>query len=272
MKKRYLLFIALIYLFFGFTFQKDKSKEDFAPPGTVKVDSNLFYDVSEISNFEWLEYLLWLKDQYGADDEMYKWNLPDTSVWNKPLSYNDPYRIYYFRHPAYRNYPVVGISYEQVIGYCKWRTDRVRELLEKVKSEHPKTYIPKKFVYRLPTKEEWEIQVKIGYSDKIKKQLEHKYKGKKRYNMKERSGDSMGVAGSLNDNADVTAPVFSYWPNKNGIYNLIGNVAEMTSEEGIAVGGSWMHLYDEDDLEKDYTYDTPAAWLGFRCVCEIIEE
>ena len=36
----------------------------------------------------------------------------------------------------------------------------------------------------------------------------------------------MGVAGSLNDNADVTAPVFSYWPNDYGLYNMAGNVSE----------------------------------------------
>ena len=36
----------------------------------------------------------------------------------------------------------------------------------------------------------------------------------------------MGTAGFLNDNADVTAPVFSYWPNDYGLYNMAGNVSE----------------------------------------------
>ena len=36
----------------------------------------------------------------------------------------------------------------------------------------------------------------------------------------------MGVAGYLNDNADVTAPVYSYWPNDYGLYNMAGNVSE----------------------------------------------
>ena len=39
-------------------------------------------------------------------------------------------------------------------------------------------------------------------------------------------GDYMGVSGHLNDNADITAPVFSYWPNDYGLYNMAGNVSE----------------------------------------------
>jgi sulfatase modifying factor 1 len=36
----------------------------------------------------------------------------------------------------------------------------------------------------------------------------------------------MGVAGKLNDNADITAPVKSYIPNDFGLYNMAGNVSE----------------------------------------------
>lgn len=36
----------------------------------------------------------------------------------------------------------------------------------------------------------------------------------------------MGVAGSLNDGADIPAPVGSYWPNDYGLYNMGGNVSE----------------------------------------------
>ena len=41
-------------------------------------------------------------------------------------------------------------------------------------------------------------------------------------NFKRGRGDNMGVAGSLNDDADITAPVRSYWPNDYGLYNIFG--------------------------------------------------
>ena len=43
-------------------------------------------------------------------------------------------------------------------------------------------------------------------------------------------GDYMGVAGHLNDNADITAPIYSYWPNDYGLYNMAGNVSEWVSD------------------------------------------
>ena len=39
-------------------------------------------------------------------------------------------------------------------------------------------------------------------------------------------GDLMGMAGALNDNADITAPVMSYEPNDFGLYCMAGNVNE----------------------------------------------
>src|SRR5690606_40992696 len=53
--------------------------------------------------------------------------LPDTLVWRSKLAYNEPYVQHYLRHPAYQNYPVVGVNWLQANDYCIWRTDRVNE-------------------------------------------------------------------------------------------------------------------------------------------------
>ena len=45
-------------------------------------------------------------------------------------------------------------------------------------------------------------------------------------NFKRGRGDNMGIAGNLNDEADITAAVRSYWPNDYGIYDMAGNVSE----------------------------------------------
>jgi hypothetical protein len=66
---------------------------------------------------------------------------------------------------------------------------------------------------------------------------------------------------------DVTAPVNSYNKSLFGLYNMLGNVAEMVQEKGI--GGSWRNNLEECRVGKNQEYTKPTAWLGFRCVCVI---
>ena len=257
------LFFILVIISTSFIF----SKKTFTPPGTVKISDKLFFDETEITNFNWGEYLYWKKIHFGDSSREYKASLPDTLVWLDSSAYNKPYVEYYFSHPAYRNYPVVGISYEQAVDFCKWRTDRVLELHA---HQHKKDYIPNKFQYRLPTKAEWETVAKAGYDEKTFKIFESKkYKGMARANL---TRPYVKNTAPQSDNADVTAPVYSYWANSYGLWQIIGNVSEMISEKGIAKGGSWHDKENEVSVEKDYSYNKPKSWLGFRCVCEILEE
>jgi formylglycine-generating enzyme len=98
-------------------------------PRTVTV-SSFYMDQTEVRNLDYLEYLHWLNRVYAVDEvfyEIYKKALPDTLVWRDPLAYNDPYVEYYLRHPAFRDYPVVGVNWLQSTDFCSWRTDRVNE-------------------------------------------------------------------------------------------------------------------------------------------------
>lgn len=92
--------------------------------------SSFYMDQTEVSNLDYMEYIYWLNRVYGSDyPEMVKKAVPDTSVWRSSLSYNEPMVEIYFRHPAYRDYPVVGVTWLQASDYALWRSDRVNEKL-----------------------------------------------------------------------------------------------------------------------------------------------
>ncbi|QKJ28633.1 SUMF1/EgtB/PvdO family nonheme iron enzyme [Mucilaginibacter mali] len=89
--------------------------------------STFYMDETEVSNNDWREYLYWLQTNFPDDRELYYNAIPDTLVWRRPLSYNEPYVDNYLRGAAFQDYPVVGVSWDQVQDYCDWRTQRMNE-------------------------------------------------------------------------------------------------------------------------------------------------
>jgi len=241
-------------------------------PGVLPLKGDyLFVDETEVSNIQWKEFLYWLKKH---DTFQYNLMLPDTNVWRSQFANHEPFVKYYFQHPAYTNYPVVGITYNQALAYCKWRGDRVLEYLKLKNSPI------KKLIYRLPTEEEWKQAawgtLPVGSMWPWEGESVRWTRGKKRNIglIKLNFNTNIMAHGAIvYDAGFITTPVFSYWENTIGLYNMCGNVAEWT-EEHKAMGGSW----------NDYGYNcqitTPKpvlhdsirlATLGFRCVMEIVE-
>lgn len=263
----------------------------------------------EVSNFQYLEFVNDIKK--NESDSMYKMVLPDTLVWKTKLSYNEPYSEYYFRHPAYGAYPVVGVNHHQCEMYCEWLT-------KKYNSKEKRKY--KKAKFRLPSKKEWYAATQVDLRDKKGKikniSLENQYKiypwegpwirnsrgdmlanfirmsestmVRKEDTIIDKDGEikvkrtyyaalnlEQGITFFENDYFDVTTPVKSYWPNEAGVYCLAGNVEEFVAEYGFTKGGSWRDpgYYLRNEVVEIYnSTNETSAERGFRFVMDVVEE
>ncbi len=119
----------------GGTFTKGRVQDDPMhdwnnSPNQQHVQS-FYMDENEVTNLMYLEYLDWLKRIFPPSEANYKniyqGAVPDTLVWRSQLGFNEEMVENYLRHPAYAQYPVVGVSWIQATEFANWRTDRVNE-------------------------------------------------------------------------------------------------------------------------------------------------
>ena len=213
---------------------------------------------------------------------------PDTTCWvnDFPNADNEMYMRYYFSNPAYNDYPVVGVTWEQANAYCAWRTEYLLKGLGPAAR-----YVQR---YRLPTEAEWE------YAARGKDQNEFPWD-----NEAVASGKGCFYANFKPDNGNytkdgnlITSRVGIYSANSNGLYDMAGNVAEWTStiytEAGVEAmndinpqlkynaaqedpyrlkrksvrGGSWKdpESYIRSAWRSAEYQNQPRSYIGFRCV------
>ena len=112
---------------------QDDVMHDWNNSPTQQHVQSFYMDETEVTNLMYLEYLDYLKRVYPPSEARYRniyiGALPDTLVWRNRLGNMETMTDNYLRHPAYANYPVVGVSWIQAVEFSKWRTDRVNELM-----------------------------------------------------------------------------------------------------------------------------------------------
>ncbi len=213
---------------------------------------------------------------------------PDTTCWvnDFPNADNEMYLRYYFSNPAYNDYPVVGVTWEQANAYCAWRTEYLLKGLGPAAR-----YVQR---YRLPTEAEWEYAARGKDQNEFPWDNEDVASGKGCYyaNFKPDNGNY------TKDGNLITSRVGIYSANSNGLYDMAGNVAEWTStvytEAGVEAmndinptlkynaaqedpyrlkrksvrGGSWKdpESYIRSAWRTAEYQNQPRSYIGFRCV------
>jgi formylglycine-generating enzyme required for sulfatase activity len=231
--------------------------------------TNIYANKFEVSNSEYLQFLSWIKKNKGETE--YANYLPDTLVWRSPLGYMEKYVNYYLRHPAFRNYPVVGITYEQANAYCKWLTETQNSILNDEQIQ--------KIVFRLPSEDEWELAASGGFSEgvifpwgtKSVRIGKGKYTGAHQANYSENYSENIFSAGLINDGGNITTSKKTYLQNGYGFYQIAGNVAEMVTEKSICKGGAWCKPSYKMVISDRDTMDEAENWVGFRVFAEVEE-
>lgn len=215
---------------------------------------------------------------------------PDTLVWVHDFTYsfNEPLTETYFWHPAYDDYPVVGITWGQTKAFNAWRT----QILNEWKQFNGESFVQR---FRMPSEAEWEFAARGGLElspfpwggPYVRNIL-----GCPLANFKPMRGDYVEDAGCH------TVPIESYSANDYGLFQMAGNVSEWTNtaydesvydfthdmspeyqyhakaddapslKRKVIRGGSWKDIgyYCQTGTRSFEYQDTAKSYIGFRCV------
>lgn len=214
--------------------------------------------------------------------------LPDTAAWTHdfPNTYNRPMAEHYFFHPAFDNYPVLGVTWDQANAYCAW-------LSAHNNANRAEKGLPAQPDFRLPTEDEWEYaalgqipgrHVKVDWL-----QPQHTPKG-----LAYTASIRTAPTDYFLDNYMYTAPAGSFPANPLGLYDMAGNAAEWTldtfqprrdlgtpePESGYAdnvrvvKGGSWADYWQSTLPGSRCAHDgsKASARVGFRIAMSYVPE
>lgn len=291
------------------TFHMGQADED---PASTQINFNkqvtigsFFMDDTEIRNNEYRQFTnYYLVDNGTAEGlesidpgtfrDLY---YPDTTVWVRDFAHHmgDPIQDYYYWHPGYDDYPVVGVSWDAANFFCVWRTAYLNEYRRSV-GEFP---MPR---FRLPNEAEWEYAARGGRDIA-------KYPWGNPYTRNSRgcliANFKPGRGNYFDDGFAYTSPAGFFFPNDYGLFDMAGNVSEWCLDDfnpasvptvwdlnpqfiepranpnspeydpnfparKVIRGGSWKDVaYYLETGTRTYEFkDSTRAYIGFRCALD----
>lgn len=248
---------------------------------TKVVESGDFYiSKFEVTNHEYRRFL------NSIEERDVKTYTPKSENWEKMVGESKLASNYYFAHAGFDRYPVVNVTIEDAQAFAEWLT-------EAYNNQKKKEF--QKVSFRLPTEEEWKIAALGNILEVNRFPWGSPYirnsQGQVLANMLSVSGsmiknywDEDGnqrveiIDKNLKEHHSLTSPVASYNMTKHGLYDMAGNIAEMTTtthpedkEAVVSKGGSYALSQYWAQVNSQYPFKGPNSFTGFRLVMEVIE-
>ena len=274
-----------------------------------QIKGNIYASERELNNKDYWKFMEYLRT--NGYDELYEKCYQETTDYDQ-ISQSLMSRYHYspvnFKELDSRakkhnmlSYPALDFTYEAAKAYCEWMTVQYN-------ANDKRNF--KKVVFRLPSKEEWTMAA-LGFSgfqswtleeNVITAKLKEGKAPEEKFDLSEytikypwgtqawehRNSISNNFdcflanvktdeeitckAGIKGDGFSFTSPVGTYFPNEMGLFDVIGNVAEMIDEPGVAMGGSWNHEPENSTIISAYEYEESDIKVGMRLFMEVIEE